>query len=227
MSDELSTTMLDYLVETYRLSKQTNDPDGYVNTSALAELLQVSAPAVNRMITRLKDIGMLIHEPYTGVKLTTDGERRALIKLRYQRISEVFLVNVMKFGWHEIYDEADRMSGALGDTLAERMLEMAGNPDNCPHGEPIPTKEGAIIEIDDRLLTEVKAEEFCVISRVRTREADRLEYIGALGLVPGAKMQLIHAAPFNGPLQLKMGNEYRIVGHNLAVHIRVKLLDGE
>lgn len=227
MSDNLSDTMLGYLVEIYRLSKQTDDPDEYVNTSAIAELLNVSAPAVNRMITKLRDTGMLLHEPYQGVKLTAAGERRTLIKLRRQRIAEVFLVNVMGFGWHEIYEEADRMGSALEDPLAERMLEMAGNPTFCPHGEPIPTKEGAIIQLNDMTLTRLPVGKTGVITRVRTRESDRLEYIAALGLVPGAKLQLIHVAPFEGPLQLKLGKEYRIVGHNLAAFIRVKPVDQE
>ena len=225
MSDDLSTTMLDYLVETYRLSKLTEDPDGYVSTSALADLLDVSAPAVNRMITKLKDTGMLIHEPYQGVKLTTDGERHTLMKLRRQRIAEAFLVTVMGFGWHEIYGEADLMSNVINEVLTERMLKMAGNPTHCPHGEPIPTKEGGIVEINDHLLTKEEAGGQYVITRVRTRESDRLEYIAALGLVPGARLQLIHAAPFDGPLQLKLGEEYRIVGHNLASFIRVQAVE--
>jgi len=57
---------------------------------------------------------------------------------------------------------------------------------------------------------------------VRTRESDRLEYLAALGLTPGKHLQIIHLAPFNGPLQLKVGTEYRIVGHNLAELIKVK-----
>lgn len=220
MHDDLSTTMLTYLVEIYRLSKQTDDPDGHVNTSALAGLLKVSAPAVNRMITKLRDTGMLIHEPYQGVRLTAPGERHALMKLRHQRIAESFLVNVMGFGWHEIYAEADRMSGSLDETLAERMLEMSGNPTHCPHGEQIPTKEGVIIDINDIPLTKLEAGQKCVVTRVRTRDSDRLEYIGALGLMPGTALELIHAAPFQGPLQLKLGEEYRIIGYNLAVMIR-------
>lgn len=225
MSDDLSATMLDYLVETYRLSKLTEDPDGYVSTSALADLMNVSAPAVNRMITKLKDTGMLTHEPYQGVKLTSDGERHTLIKLRRQRIAEMFLVKVMGFGWHEIYGEADLMSNVLNETLTDRMWEMSGKPTHCPHGEPIPTKDGVISDIDDQPLPKAEAESEYVITRVRTRESDRLEYIAALGLVPGAQLVLIHVAPFDGPLQLKLGEEYRIVGHNLASFIRVLPVD--
>jgi len=60
------------------------------------------------------------------------------------------------------------------------------------------------------------------VTRVRTRESDRLEYLSALGLLPGTPVIVLHKAPFNGPVQLRVGREYRIIGHNLAELIRVK-----
>lgn len=214
--------MREYLAEAYRLWDRGADANGYVNTSTLADMLDVSAPAVNRMITRLKELGLLEHEPYQGIRLTPAGQREALKALRRHRIAEAFLVNVMGFGWHEVHEEASRISPALSDTLAARMAEMAGNPTHCPHGEPIPTADGVVEPARDALLADGREGERYVITRVLTREAGRLEYIAALGLLPGRKVQLLHVAPFNGPLQLKMGEEYRIIGHNLAELIKVE-----
>ncbi|MBC8170178.1 MAG: metal-dependent transcriptional regulator [Anaerolineae bacterium] len=220
-SRDLSAKMRDYLVEIYRLSTRSRDEHHYVSTSVLADLLDVTAPAVNRMVSRLKELQLLQHEPYQGIRLTESGKREALIKLRQHRIVEVFLVNVMGFQWHEIYEEAGRMSSELSDPLAQRMLEMAGEPHYCPHGEPIPTPEGTIEILNDCLLTEAPVAKTLQLTRVLTRESDRLSYVAALGLVPGAELQLIHAAPFNGPMQLKLKDEYRIIGHNLAELIKV------
>lgn len=218
---DISAKMQDYLVEVYRLSARAALPNSYVSTSELAELLNVTAPAVNRMVTRLKEQGLLQHEPYQGIRLTEAGKREALVRLRRHRIVESFLVNTMHFEWHEVYDEARRMSGALSDALAERMLDMAGNPTRCPHGEYIPTADGSITDAQDMLLTQGEVNTEYHITRVLTREPDRLSYLKALGLVPDAKLVLIHAAPFSGPLQLKLKDEYRIIGHNLAELIRV------
>jgi DtxR family Mn-dependent transcriptional regulator len=215
--------MRDYLAEIYRLSDRSPASDNrFISTSALADVLDVSAPAVNRMVTRLKEMGLLEHEPYHGIRLTDAGEREALKELRRHRIAESFLVEVMGFGWHEVHAEANTMSSGLSDVLAERMAVMAGNPTHCPHGEPIPDVNGVIERPDDMLLSAAPAgEQLLVITRVLTRESDRLEYLAALGLIPGAQVQLIHIAPFSGPMQLKMGEEYRIIGHNLAEFIRV------
>jgi len=222
---DLSVTMRDYLAQIYRLSSHEGE-DTYISTSTLADLADVSAPAVNRMVTRLKEMGLLEHEPYQGVRLTEPGKREALKALRRHRIAEAFLVKVMGFGWHEVHEEADRISRALSEAITERMAEMAGNPTHCPHGEPIPSPDGILPELNDQLLAGIPSGTDVEITRVRTREADRLEYMAALGLVPGTRLHVLHVAPFNGPMQLKVGNEYRIIGHNLAELIRVRVMGG-
>ncbi len=222
MESQPSAIMRDYLAKIYRLSEHTDAEDGYVSTSALAELMNVSAPAVNRMVTKLKDLDLLHHEPYQGIHLTENGKKAALVKMRKHRIAEAFLVKVMGFEWHEIYDEAHRMSSAMSETVTQRMLEMAENPTHCPHGELIPYPDGSIDPIDDVLLSNAEVDTHYRITRVLTRESERLEYIAALELLPGGLLHVIHIAPFSGPMQLKLNDEYRIIGHNLAQLIRVE-----
>jgi len=223
--DDLTRTIRRYLAEVYRLSTRgTGDAvDGFVSTSALAELLNVSAPAVNRMVSKLREMDLLNHEPYHGIALTEHGRREALKQIRRHRIVEAFLVTVMGLEWHEIHAEADQISSQLTENLEARMYAMAGSPVTCPHGEPIPAVDGTLTEPKDHLLTSAPIKHIVTITRVRTREADRLEYLGALGLVPGTQVEVIHIAPFNGPMQLRVGKEYRIVGHNLAEMIRVNV----
>ncbi|MBI1257970.1 MAG: metal-dependent transcriptional regulator [Chloroflexi bacterium] len=223
MTPALSSTMRDYLAEIYRLSDRESQPDGYVSTSALADLLDVSAPAVNRMVIKLRDQGLLLHEPYQGIRLTDAGRREALKQLRSHRIVESFLTNVMGFGWHQVHEEADKIAPTLEEVVVERMAQMAGNPTRCPHGEPIPTPDGEIPELHDVLIPDAPQGIMLEITRVRTRESDRLEYMAALELVPGQQLQIVHAAPFNGPIQLRLKDkEFRIIGHNLAEMIRVQ-----
>ena len=222
---ELSATMRDYLAEIYRLSDRSGDAQGYISTSVLADLLDVTAPAVNRMVTRLRELELLQHEPYQGIRLTDAGRREALKQLRKHRIVESFLVEVMGFEWHEVHDEADPISRGVTEPLVARMLQMAGNPSFCPHGEPIPSQDGDVPEMHDILLTEAPHHQPLEITRVRTREADRLEYLEALHLTPGAQVTVLNAAPFHGPIQLKLDNEFRIIGHNLAEMIRAHVID--
>ncbi len=220
--DDLSNKMRLYLAEIYRLTDREHPEDGFVTTSALADVLMVSPPAVNRMVNRLKELNLIEHEPYQGIKLTEEGIRESLQHLRAHRVAEAFLSKVMGLDWDGIYSEASQISTALNNTLIDRMAAMSGNPQFCPHGEPIPQADGNIQAMDDILLSDAEAETKVRVTRMRTREADRLSYIEALGLVPDCELEVIHKAPFNGPMQLKINNEYRIIGHNLAELIRVK-----
>lgn len=219
---DISQKMRDYLAEIYRLRDRDDSTDEFVSTSSLAEMLDVSAPAVNRMVTKLKDMGLLLHEPYQGIQLTPAGQQEALKHLRRRRIVESFLVDVMGFAWHEIAGDAERLSSASDGIIIDRMYTMAGMPNRSPHGEPIPDPDGVLPALDDVPLVEAEVKTDLEITRVRTYEPDRLEYLAALGLTPGKLIQLLHIAPFSGPLQLKVGDEYRIIGHNLAQVIRVR-----
>lgn len=215
-----STAMQEYLAEAYRLSYYQDD-NPYISTSALAEVMHVSAPAVTRMVQRLKAAGYLEHEPYRGIRLTPTGEQEALASIRRHRLVERFLVDVMQFGWHEVHDPADALGVAVSDRLVARMEAMADYPRRCPHGEPIPDAEGNMPRVRDYSLNDAELNIELVISRVSTHDSDKLQYLDTLGLQPGAKLVLLSRAPFNGPLQLEVDGHTQVIGYELAGALRV------
>ncbi len=224
MTPVLSSKMRAYLAEIYRLIDRQLESVEYVSTSQLAEMLDVSPPAVNRMVNRLGKQGLLHHQPYHGISITETGRVEALKQIRKQRVAEVFLVQVMGMNWLEVAEEARRLSDGLSDAVARRMFEMTDKPSVCPHGEPIPQANGTLPPASDVYLSQVKAGATIRVSRLITRESDRLQYVEALGLVPGQVCAVIHVAPFDGPIQLKLGREFRIIGQSLAQVIRVDIL---
>ncbi len=212
--------MQEYLAEAYRIAYYQPD-DPYISTSALAEAKGVSAPAVTRMVQRLKEAGYLEHEPYRGIYLTPKGEREALANIRRHRLVEVFLVDVMRFGWHEVHDEADRLGEVVSDRIVERMEKMAKHPRRCPHGEPIPSANGVMPRVVDTPLNAVAVGTRWTVSRANTHDADKLAYLGELGLRPGTTFTLVSRAPFNGPIHLDVDGVDRVIGHELAGVLRV------
>lgn len=215
----VTSVMQDYLAETYRIaSYQQSD---YVSTSELAERMHKTAPAVVRMASRLKDAELIEHEPYQGIRLTSEGERQALISIRRHRLVEVFLVDIMGFGWHEVHDESEKLSGSISNNLLMRINTMANNPRRCPHGEPIPDEDGNMPIIEDFPLVDLDPTHQLTISRVNTHDADKLQYLQDIHLVPGQNIELISRAPFNGPLRLRIGREEQVIGMELASALRV------
>jgi DtxR family Mn-dependent transcriptional regulator len=206
-----STAMREYLAEIYRL--QEHSPT--VSTTSLAERLDVTAPAVPRMLKRLKSAGYVKHIPYQGVELTDLGREEALRELRRHRILEVFLVQVMGFEWFEVHQHAEELGKGLNDVIVERMAEMTDHPRRCPHGEPIPDEQGVLPLIEDTCLINYTVGHKGAISRVRTDEPERLVYFSSLGLTPGVAFEIVGRAPFNGPMRLRVDREEVVLGVEL------------
>lgn len=208
-----------YLAELYRLQQ---DHNGYVSLSILAETMGASIQAVSRMVRRLKESGLIEQEPYQGVTLTVDGVRHAMPAIRRHRLIEVFLVKVMGFGWDEAHELTDQLEPGVSDPLEDRMDRLAGHPTRCPHGEPIPSRDGIMPTLNDTCLLNCQPGTPLRISRVRTREGAKLQYIAELGLLPGTGLRFVSQAPFGGPLRLSFAGHEHVIGRELAATLWVE-----
>lgn len=225
IGDLMTDIQREYLAEVYRLHADTEEP---VTTTALAERLEVSPPAVVRMMQRLAADGYLRREPYRGVVLTSAGEREALRSVRRHRLLEVFLVKVMGYGWDEAHEPAHRLQSALTDEFEDRMERVAGYPRYCPHGEPIPTRDGQVEALRDQPLPAAPDDVPLLLRRVKVHEAERLRYLGEMKLQPGATLRIVGRAPFGGPLRVRVGSgrlaPEHVLGAELARELRVEVL---
>jgi len=215
----VSLAMQRYLAEIYRLQQDS----AAVPLSALSEQADASLQATSRMLRRLKEAGLIMHTPYQGVRLTPAGERVALLGVRRHRLVEVFLVQVMGFGWDEVHDLADDLEAGVGPQLEDRIDELTGHPQRCPHGEPIPSREGILPPLHDVSLVTVAPGARARISRVRTHDPARLRYLAELQLTPGAPLQLLSCAPFRGPLRIRSRGQEHFLGYELAADLWVEL----
>lgn len=214
---KLSAVMREYLAEIYRL--QEDSPT--VSTTSLADRLDVSPPAVPRMLKRLKSAGLVKHVPYQGVELTELGREQALREIRRHRILEVFLVDVMGFSWDEAHEHAHEMGLGLNDALTQRMAEMTEFPTRCPHGEPIPGEDGRLPQLNDVCIINLNVGYKGIVSRVRTNVPEKLRYFASLGLVPDAEFEIVGRAPFNGPMRLRLGRDEVVLGVELTLSLWV------
>src|SRR5690606_10000466 len=137
-SPQVSPAMQRYAAEVFRIQQD----EGKVSLSHLAEQVESSPQAIARMVKRLTDAGFATYEPYRGVRLTKEGERIAMPALRRHRLGEVFLVKVMGYDWASAHELTDVFERGINEELEDRIDQLAGYPTNCPHGEPIPTKDG-------------------------------------------------------------------------------------
>jgi len=216
--DEISNAMRDYLAEIHRIGHGKM----WVSTTLIAEQLSVSAPATVRMMRRLQERGLVEHLPYKGVQLTLAGEKAALLAIRRHRLSERFLVDVLKMDWSEVHEAAEIFQRGITAAIEDRIDMLMDYPTNCPHGDPIPSKSGTMPQLDDRPLTVVPHGVSGTISRIKTREAEKLRYLADVGMVPGVRFLLVNRAPFNGPLRIALNDrDEHIIGSELAAALWV------
>lgn len=205
----LSSAVEDYLKAIYQVREEvrrTGEADARVTTNALAARLAVAAGSVTGMMKKLADADLVIHRPYYGVELTVTGELLALEIVRHHRLLELYLTNVVGFGWDEVHDQADELEHAISEEFEDRIDRLLGCPKLDPHGDPIPSKEGHLDAPAMQPLSELQpdAQRALRIKRVTTQSADLLRYLGELGLVPGTRVALEYKAPFGGPLRLRL-----------------------
>jgi DtxR family Mn-dependent transcriptional regulator len=217
---ELTAPVEDYLKAIYELERASEPAE----TNAIARLLNIAPASVSGMVRRLAEQGLITHERYHGARLTAAGRRAALRTLRRHRVIEAYLTSALGYSWDRVHDEAEQLEHAASDELIDRMAAAIGEPATDPHGAPIPTREGTLEERSLVPLSALESGENARVERVSDRSPERLRYLAELGIVPGTRVQVIAREPFQGPIALRIDDEKRTIGAELASQILVEPL---
>jgi DtxR family Mn-dependent transcriptional regulator len=208
----------EYLEGIYRLQEKS----GVARTSDIVKALQVVPGTVTNTVERLEKEGMLRHEPYRGVKLTDKGRKIALDVIRRHRLSERLLTDFVHVDWDKVHDAACRLEHGITNDVIKKLEKALGHPKTCPHGNPIPTACGGIVEEKSEPLSTLKSKESGVIAKIKDETAEVLKYIAVLGLLPGASIEIVEKAPFDGPITVKVGGANHALSLSMASNIWVK-----
>jgi len=139
---KLTVSKEDYLKAIWNLSERRAEGKSEAGTNDLAEMLAVSPPAVSRMLKRMEKQSLVSHTPYYGVRLTDKGREVALRIVRRHRLLELFLWKVLNYDENSVHDEAERLEHHISEQFEEKIDQLLGFPKKCPHGSPIPSREG-------------------------------------------------------------------------------------
>ncbi len=214
----LSAAHEDYLKTIYLLQRRGQA----VTNNALAEAMSVAPASATNMVKKLDEFKLVKYVPYQGVTLTNLGEQVALEVLRHHRLLELFLHQVLSMSWDQIHEEADRLEHVISETLEAAIAISLGHPEIDPHGDPIPTKEGAVASVPGQPLSQAPVGGTYRLVRVMVQEPERLIYLSQLGLFPGAKILLRERAPFEGPLLMTVAGEQHALAYEMAAALIVE-----
>ena len=199
----ISPVVEDYLKAIYYLQEDA----GVVTTSALAERLGIASPSATIMVQKLAQHRpkLVQYERGKGATLTPAGRRIALEVVRHHRLIELYLAEELDYPWDEVHAEAEKLEHVISEEFEDKIAERLGAPMMDPHGDPIPTKEGSVAEPSRLTLSDLEVGQAAQVTRVRDDDPALLRYLTELGISLQTRVVITDRAPFDGPLQVTIG----------------------
>jgi DtxR family Mn-dependent transcriptional regulator len=188
----------------------------------LARSLNVVPGSVTNTVENLKRKGLVTHKPYKGVKLTENGRKIASSVLRRHRLAERLLTDILHLDWSEVHDQACKLEHALSPEILKPLEKALGHPKKCPHGNPIPTSCGGILEEETVALSELGAKTCGVIVKIVDEKTETLQQLAGLNLTPGTSVHVEGRTVSGGSLVVVVGDETCTIDVELASVIYVK-----
>lgn len=207
-----------YLKAIYKLSLSA---DGSVSTSGLAAEMGVQSATVTDMLKKLSAKKMIKYQKYHGVELSKTGLSEAVRIVRKHRLWEVFLVEKLGFGWGEVHEVAEQLEHVKSEQLIDSLDAFLNYPKVDPHGDPIPDKDGVVRKQPSIPLTALKPGDAATIAAVKHDGKDLLDYLDRHNLVLDQKIKVLEVLPFDGSMQLSVGDQIQYVSEKIAGNILV------
>ena len=219
--EAVSSAVQDYAKAIYALEQHGGGVA--VTTNALAARLGVSPASASGMVKRLAGLGLVEHVPYRGVVLTARGRTVALEVLRHHRLLERYLAEELGVPWDRVHDEAEVLEHVLSEELEGLIAAKLGHPTIDPHGDPIPTAELELVEPDTVSMDALDAGDMGTFVRISDSDPEMLRYLGARGIAPGDRFEVLEKQPFGGPLFVRFAGGDHALGGRLAAAMRVEV----
>ncbi len=186
MTTATSTASEEYLQAIYTLQ----DDGAQVIAARLADFLQHTPAAVSEMVHRLERDGLVNLDDRKAVRLSKPGLDIAERIARRHRLAERMLVDLLGYAWWKTHEEAERIEHAMSDEMEERLMRVLGNPETCPHGNPMP----GVRPKPTRTLESLAPGTSAPVERIPDQfehEAGFLEYLDSVGIRPKVAVMLV------------------------------------
>lgn len=196
-----------YIKALFYLHQKSED----ISLSELGEELKVSKPTANEMIKKLQQEGIVLSKKYKPIKITEKGKQSAAEIIRKHRLSEMFLLQVMKFGWEEVHEIAEDLEHIKTDKFFDRMDELMGFPKTDPHGSPIPDKNGNFNKPNYKRLSQMPVNTSVVVKALRDSSTDFLLFLNNKSIKLGTTITINEIESYDGSLTVSYLEHSKIV----------------
>ena len=179
------------------------DKDDTFTVNELSKMLSIKMPSVNSMMKKFSQKNWVIYESYKPIKITALGKKEAAHVVRKHRLTEMFLVEKMGFGWEVVHEIAEQLEHIHSEIFFDKMDELLNYPKVDPHGEPIPDKQGNIIQQNLTKLSECKAGNSAILSAVIDSSDDFLTYLNHRNLSLNSELKILEVERFDQSMKIE------------------------
>lgn len=125
------------------------------------------------------------------IKLTDQGREYALRIVRVHRLWEKYLAEKTGFEKTEWHDRAEKMEHQLSFEETDKLATALRNPIFDPHGDPIPTKKGAIAKLNGDALPTLKVNSIGKITHIEDEPEVIYKQILAENIHIGSQIRVV------------------------------------
>ncbi|HGD4708864.1 TPA: metal-dependent transcriptional regulator [Streptococcus agalactiae] len=206
----------DYLKCIHELGEKNNK----ISNKKIAEMMQVSAPAVSEMIKKMISEQLIVKDKDLGYYLTKQGLLVVSDLYRKHRLVEVFLVNHLHYTADDIHEEAEVLEHTVSTTFVDQLEKLLDFPQFCPHGGTIPKKGEFLVEINQMTLDQISQLGTYVISRVHD-DFQLLKYLEQHRLHINDIIELTQIDPYAKTYHITYNDENLTIPERIASQIYV------
>lgn len=208
-----------YLKALFHLSK---NGEGDVNVKDLSKHLDIKMPTVNSMMKKLAEKEFVLYESYKPLRLTNKGILKAALIVRKHRLTEMFLVQKMEFGWENVHQVAEQIEHINSDLFFDKMDELLNYPKVDPHGSPIPDRDGNFEAINYKKLSDFTVNDIVVLSAVTFSSEDFLKYLSSKNIALGNEIKILSIEEYDGTMEVLIKNKREVFSKIVTDKLLVK-----
>ncbi|MGK6353028.1 metal-dependent transcriptional regulator [Parapedobacter sp. DT-150] len=197
---------------------------GEAGTNQLAGKLNVRPATATDMLKKLKEKQLVNYERYGKISLTDKGRDVAVAIVRKHRLWETFLFDKLGFSWDEVHDVAEQLEHIKSEKLVERLDKFLDYPQFDPHGDAIPTADGAYVSEARVILSEADEGKQYTIVAVKDNTPSFLQYVSQIGIGIHSKIAVLAKYAFDHSMALELEGIKINISDKVAQNIYCKPL---
>lgn len=216
----VTNTEENYLKAIYHLSLDRNGKG--LGTNELAGLLNIAPATVSSMLKKLREKKLISYEKYGEISLNSSGEDIAISVIRKHRLWETFLYRKMEFTWDEIHEVAEQLEHIKSKKLVDQLDKLLDYPDYDPHGDPIPSANGNMVESHKQTLASAELNKQYEIVAVKDNSPAFLQYATEIGIALKVGILVKAKHDFDESFEIEIEEMIKTISHKMAENIYVK-----